>query len=221
MGTFRETLHKKVLSASDDSLAHRLRNQRTEEFLRRFPDLSSMRVIDLGGTVDWWLSFPVRPDSVTIVNLEIKDSKVPHIKTHQGDACSSSLTKLGNFDLVFSNSLIEHVGGPSRRLWLAQNIQTLADNWWVQTPYRYFPIEPHRVFPGQQWLPLAARARISRQWHLGHMRSDTYIQAVNDCLNTELLSLTEMRFLFANSEIWKERFMGLTKSIVAIHSSSR
>ncbi len=39
---------------------------------------------------------------------------------------------------------------------------------WVQTPYRYFPIEPHWIFPGFQFLPLSARTEISRRWPLGN-----------------------------------------------------
>lgn len=220
MKAFRDAIHRNFLSASGESLAHHFRRQRTAEFLRRFPDLSRMRVIDLGGTVDWWMSFPVRPTSLTVVNLDVQESRVPYIQVHTGDACSAAIRELGTFDLVFSNSLLEHVGGPSRRLSLSQNIHNLAKQWWIQTPYRYFPIEPHWVFPGQQWLPLAARARISRHWHLGHMRSDSHRQAVSDCLHTELLSLTEMRFLFGGSEIWKEKVLGLTKSLVAIRSHS-
>ena len=29
----------------------------------------------------------------------------------------------------------------------------------VQTPYRYFPVEPHWLFPGLQFLPMGLRAR--------------------------------------------------------------
>jgi hypothetical protein len=216
MSSIRNRFHRQFLSASGDSWASNLRDKRNREFIRRFPDLSMMNVIDLGGTVQWWINFPVRPHTVKVVNLEIEETHTSGITTHRGDACSVDVDELGSFDLVFSNSLIEHVGGADRRLALSQVVRKLANKWWIQTPYRYFPIEPHWVFPGQQWLPLAARARIARHWHFGHMQSDSYHQAVSDCLNTELISKTEMSFLFNDSEIWPEKFMGLTKSLVAI-----
>lgn len=63
------------------------------------------------------------------------------------------------FDLVYSNSVIEHVGGHARSCDFAGMVKTLARrHWGVQTPYRYFSIEPHWLFPGLQFLPQSARA---------------------------------------------------------------
>jgi hypothetical protein len=71
-------------------------------------------------------------------------------------------------DLVVSNSLIEHVGGVGPRRQLAETIRGLAPQYWVQTPYRYFPLEPHWMFPGMQFLPLNVRARLARRrWTVG------------------------------------------------------
>jgi hypothetical protein len=173
-----------------------------------------MRVLDLGGTVGYWHRVSERPAYVTVVNLEGDDPPEEWIHLLRGDACELRGDALASHDLVFSNSLIEHVGGPVRRQRLAEVIHAAAPKHWVQTPYRYFPVEPHWLFPGFQFLPLAIRARISVSWPLGHIRS-TSASAVLDVLGVELLGRAEMRYLFPDSELLIERFGGVPKSLIA------
>lgn len=212
----KATLHEMALKKSGNSLSAKFRDARNLELLRRFPSIASMTVLDLGGTRSWWEQLPFSPRHVTVVNLDTETASDSRVTSIEADACSSDLRDLGVFDLVFSNSLLEHVGGYSRRRDLAANILSMAPNHWVQTPYRYFPLEPHWVFPGHQFLPLATRARLSEKWHWGHMQSGTFEEALEDCLSTELVSKTELRHLFPGSAIWHERIVGLTKSLVAI-----
>ena len=181
--------------------------------LERFPDIAEMRVLDLGGTPRYWATAPVKPNKVTVVNLEGFDP-VDGVEAIVGDACDPPDIR-GDFDLVYSNSLIEHVGGYERRRRLAEIVKGVAQRHWVQTPYRYFPIEPHWLFPGFQFLPLRARAAITQWWPLGHMRGGGQL-ALDRALSVELLSRTEMRYLFPDSTIVTERFVGLPKSIVAV-----
>ena len=207
---------------ASDSLATRIRARRWNDLLDRFPDFEQMRVIDLGGTTGYWTRTPVRPKEVLVVNIDegcVEDSQ-DEISTLRADVCSLPSRLFDEpFDLVYSNSLIEHVGGHSRRLAMAEAVYRLADHHWIQTPYRYFPIEPHWVFPVFQSLPVSFRAEISRRWPLSQppeLRSHTHDEAIDDVLSVELLSLTEMRRLFPRSEMYRERFAGLTKSLVAV-----
>lgn len=133
-----------------------------------------------------------------------------------GDACSPPDWLLGeSFDLVYSNSLIEHVGGHQRCLALAEVVHAAAPHHWVQTPYRYFPVEPHWLCPGLQYLPVAARARVASSWPLGFM-SSTEATSVEDVLAVSLLSITEMKHYFPRSEVIRDTWLGATKSIVAV-----
>ena len=202
---------------SGQSLSGRARARRWDELLRRFPDFSEMRVLDLGGTPDSWRLAPERPASVTTVNLMDLESWSPDIVAVQGDACTlpASITA-DRFDLVFSNSLLEHVGGHVQRQRLADNVHALADRHWVQTPYRYFPVEPHWLFPGMQWLPYEARTQISLRWNRGHVRTHTRAEAQDQVDEIDLVGISQMRRYFPDSEVWFERFAGLVKSLVAI-----
>ena len=152
------------------SLSERVGLSDGQNFLRRFPGLPEMRVLDLGGTTWFWTVGPVRPKSLLVVNLDegcLSHDQHPWISTLRADACDLPPEVLEMpFDLVFSNSLIEHVGGHWRRQVLADTIARLSDHYWVQTPARSFPLEPHWIFPGFQFLPVAARAAISPRWPL-------------------------------------------------------
>jgi hypothetical protein len=207
---------RNLFVASDRSVAERMRLRRWELIKRHFPNLSEMKVLDLGGTPVWWHRAPVRPHHVTIVNLERYDESA-WLTAIAGDACEADRLVFGQrFDLVFSNSLIEHVGGHKARSVLSSVIRSLAPRYLVQTPYRYFPIEPHWLFPGMQFLPTPMQWTIATRWPLGHTRGWRDPQALNEVMSTELFGATEMRTYFPDGQLYWERFCGLRKSMIVI-----
>jgi hypothetical protein len=202
------------------SLGDRRRTRRANWLVEQFPDLSQMSVIDLGGRLSSWENAAVRPKHVHIVNLESEVGEVPSwAEVDHGDACelpSSILSR--RYDLVFSNSVIEHVGGHERRMRLADAVHKLADSYWVQTPYRYFPIEPHWVAPFMQFMPIAVRTQYALRWPLGHTPPKDKADARQSVLWVELLDRTQMRYYFPGSTLRVERFAGLTKSLIAVRN---
>jgi hypothetical protein len=201
-----------------DSFAARTRRQRGERLLAEFPDLAEMAVIDLGGVVSEWALLPVRPAHLTVVNLfeqhgdEMAEAVV-------GDACELPAALDGRrFDLVFSNSVIDQVGGHHRRLQFAENVNALSDRHWIQTAYRYFPLDAVTLFPLQQQLPLPARAWLARNWPLGYRRADSWADSVSVNLGIEGLSKTALAFYFPASRVVPERFARMIKSLIAVRS---
>jgi hypothetical protein len=206
-----------------DSWGARRRARRAQWLVETFPDLAQMSVVDLGGRVDTWERAPVRPKHVHVVNLEPMPDTVPDwAEVDYGDACALP-DRIANrrYDLVFSNSVIEHVGGHERRLRFAESVHMLADAHWVQTPYRYFPVEPHWVAPGMQFLPLTVRTTIAHRWPLSHTPAKDRASAMQAVLWTELVDRTQMRHYFPDSAIRPERVLGLTKSLIAIRRGHR
>jgi hypothetical protein len=202
-----------------DSAGARRRARRWEWLRAAFPQIENMSVIDLGGTAESWQRAPVRPARVHVVNLEHEaDADLPSwLRADQGDACNLPPAILGSsYDLVFSNSVIEHVGGHAQRQRFAEAVHKLADRHWVQTPYRYFPIEPHWLFPGFQFLPMSARAQISYRWPLAHTRSASVDDGLAEAMSVELLSRAEMSYYFPHAEIQVERLLGAVKSLIAV-----
>lgn len=201
-----------------DCWGARWRARRWQWLAATFPDLAQMSVLDLGGRVGTWLQAPVRPKFVHVVNLEpAPPQQPPWMAVDHADACALPARILRRrYDLVFSNSVIEHVGGHERRLRFAEAVRSLADAYWVQTPYRYFPVEPHLLAPLTQFLPVAARAAATYRWPLAHTRPRSRTEALDSVLWTELLDRTQLRHYFPDATVRAERFLGLTKSLVAV-----
>ncbi|MGW0431123.1 class I SAM-dependent methyltransferase [Micromonospora sp. NPDC003197] len=201
-----------------DSWGGRRRERRAGWLAETFPDLAQMSIIDLGGRVETWARATVRPKHVHVVNLEPVPTEVPEwAEVDHGDACAlpAHITNR-RYDLVFSNSVLEHVGGHERRLRFAESVHRLADAHWVQTPYRYFPIEPHWIAPGMQFLPVRVRTTLARRWPLAHTPARSHEGALKQVLWTELVDKTQMRHYFPESRIRVERLAGLPKSLIAI-----
>ncbi len=177
-----------------------------------------MNVVDLGGTVSSWDLAPVRPARLVLVNAAVEStSTAGRAEFVEGDACAlPDGLKAESFDLVYSNSVVEHVGGIFRMSQFADSVRSLAPHHWIQTPYRYFPIEPHFLFPGLQFLPLAARAKAIQRWPFSHSGSVDPADSVAVALGVELVGHTQFEFLFPDSEIIEERALGLTKSLIAV-----
>ncbi len=213
---------RQLMVESPRSVGGRARARRLELTSRMFPDLADMAVVDLGGTVETWMRAPVQPRHVTVLNIsEPGESDVDWITPLEGDACravdelrAASLPVA--YDVVFSNAVLEHVGGHAQRSLFADSVLALAPQHWVQTPYRYFPVEPHWLFPGMQFLPLPARTTIAARWPLAHSPAVSVENARHEVLWTELIGVSELRALFPDSEIVHERLAGLTKSIIAV-----
>lgn len=208
---------RELLVNSEYSLAARTRLRRWALIEERVPDLADLRVLDLGGTGDWWARSLIRPRHVTAINLFEAHKQADSVTMIEGDVLQAAELVAGReFDLVFSNSLIEHLGGHSARREFAKLASTLAPRYVVQTPYRYFPLEPHWLFPAFQFLPFKARAHLAPRWPLGHTYGWDGPTASNEVMATELLSVTEMREYFPQSEIVLERVGGVPKSMIAI-----
>ena len=217
-----------------------------------FPNFAEMRVVDLGGEVASWAAAPLMPKSLTLLNFGTESDQNAKTEIYRdtpiesitGDACTPPEALFEReFDLVYCNSVIEHVGGHYRRVQLADTVHRLAPHHWVQTPNRYFPVEPHFVAPGFQYLPTGLRAKALKHWPMGNVQNatdsliwpETAVEAersaavddqpladlplyhsVKSVMSFELLSPTELMYYFPQSTLLRERLAGLTKSLVAI-----
>jgi hypothetical protein len=207
---------------SPDSVGARFRRRRWEMIQAEFPDLANMSVVDLGGEAETWRRAPVQPKQVCVVNLVVPPGSpvIEGVEVVEGNACDlpESVTSR-TFDVVFSNSVLEHVGGHLNRVAFAASVERLAPYHWVQTPYRYFPIEPHYLFPLFQHLPAATRGAVARRWQLVHSPSADPRDALAGVLEVELVSQTELRYYFPDSRLLRERVGPFIKSIIAVKSA--
>jgi 2-polyprenyl-3-methyl-5-hydroxy-6-metoxy-1,4-benzoquinol methylase len=132
-----------------------------------------------------------------------------------GDAADLSRYAAASFDVVLSNSVIEHVETYERQAAMASEVQRVGRRFFVQTPNRWFPLEPHFLFPFFQFLPLEMRVLLLGRFDLGwHKRVRDKRAARAEVLSIRLMSGAELRRLFPGATMYRERFLGVTKSFV-------
>lgn len=214
-----------VFAAADNrnpqSLASRMRRQRTALFAQLLDPFSEpVRVLDIGGTPAFWLhNAPTLPKQCdfTLLNLDpASTEELPRARCVVGDARRTSFADL-EFDVVFSNSVIEHVGTLYDQRAMAREVRRVARAYFVQTPNRYFPLEPHFLFPFWQFLPAWFRAALHRRFKLGWMqRQPDTLLARADVEQVRLLNRTELGRLFPDATIHRETLGPLTKSLIAV-----
>jgi Methyltransferase domain len=203
-----------------ESLANWFRRRRFQlvrQLLEAVP--KPCHIVDVGGTDDFWNQMG-SPDSgeveLILVNLQAGPVSRANRRSVVGDA--RSLVQFGDqeFDLVFSNSVLEHVGSLEDQRRMAAEVRRIGKRYCVQTPHRYFPIEPHVLFPFFQFLPLATRVWLVRHLHLGWFTVPPDREAARRELGEiRLVTKNEMRALFPEATIYEERVLGLTKSFIA------
>ena len=132
------------------------RKKRSLLFMSLFKIEDGMNILDVGGHPKIWDHIPI-PLKITCLNLPgvIKNNHTSHhqITYVNGDGCHMPQFKIDSFDIVFSNSVIEHVGNSKNRKLFASEIRRISKNYWVQTPHKYFPIEAHSGMPFWWFFP--------------------------------------------------------------------
>lgn len=188
----------------------------------------SASIVDVGGRRAYWdlLSRDVASKcTVTLINLqnELDIGRPPpsdeplNVHYLAGDGCDLSVFPDASFDLAHSNSVIEHVGSLSAMARFASELRRVGSCYYVQTPYLWFPIEPHYGVPFVHWLPAPARAQLLHRVPLGYAsRHHDYLKAAAAVDHTQIVDITLMRRLFPDGVLIKERVALLTKSLVMI-----
>lgn len=89
------------------------RSRRLQSFVKAFPDLATLSVLDIGGRPFMWKVLKQRhgimPKQLILLNTESEVQGFTGYETAIGDGRQLSYPDK-SFDLIFSNSVIEHVG---------------------------------------------------------------------------------------------------------------
>jgi hypothetical protein len=204
-----------------NSFGSKLRRKRFKRFLQFLStnQQQTVQILDVGGTEKFWeiMGFANSRHHVTLLNTEKEETHYPNIHSVVGDARQMSQFGDNFFNVAISNSVIEHVGPREDQLRMANEIRRVAVHYFIQTPNFYFPLEPHFLFPFFHWLPIAAKVFLLRHFTLGWYRKepDTFrARALAQSVN--LLTKSELQKLFPDAVIQHERFLGFTKSLLAL-----
>ncbi|AQS84568.1 hypothetical protein A0U92_07010 [Acetobacter aceti] len=189
-------------------------------------DKNKCDIIDLGGTPEYWknLEYLIKGKeiNVTVVNLKKFTSETTWISCIQKDATDLKEFPDNSFDLVHSNSTIEHLRSWKKMEEFAREARRLAPAYYIQTPNFWFPYEFHTKMIGFHWLPKLLRVKILMKRATGYYpRANTVEEAMHIIEDAHSLTHKEMSCLFPDSKIIGERFCGLNKSWISIRSDNK
>lgn len=187
------------------TLSARARKKRLELFVEQIEPKAGERILDVGCGRAGWLND--LSGEIEVVGIDREPSLPgydgPNRSYRQGDALDLPFAD-GEFDIAFSNSVIEHLD-PADWERFASEIQRVSKRFFVQTPNKWFPVEPHVLLPGYQFLPRTLQRKV---WPLA-VSNEPYDEIT-------LLTSEGLSSLFPGAEILRERVGPWTKSLIAI-----
>lgn len=195
---------------------------------RRGAVAGPFRILDLGGTADYWRRvgfdwLEANDIDITCVNhiateFGASEREAVRLRCIVADARAMTGHAADSFDFVHSNSVIEHVGRWSDMRAFANECRRLAPAYYVQTPYFWFPVDPHfyRV-PMFHWLPESLRLKLLRRIKIGWSPPQHDIDRAMSLVESSiLLDHSQFADLYPDAEIRFERIALLPKSLIAL-----
>jgi SAM-dependent methyltransferase len=213
------------------------RRRRAALFKSLFPLAPETRILDLGGANGTYAhallaDTVVRPCNVCVADIEeapIRDAASSFGYTPVLLEQTRPLPFAdGAFDIVLCSSVLEHVTVPSADIWrvrstsafraraveaqrrFAAEIRRVAKGYFVQVPYRGFPIETHT------WLPLVSY--LPRPWQIGIIAVANRIWIKKTEPDFYLPTAAEMAEYFPGAHVLCETVLNLTKSLIAVRT---
>lgn len=215
---------KALLASSDNpnSLGNRFRKQRFQYFENllqtNFEGKFPVKILDIGGMVHFWKDQDLLKSGkveIIMLNLSAEEVQIKGLSSMAGDATDLSQFADGSFDLVFSNSVIEHLYTWENQQKMAKEAMRVGKKYFVQTPNRHFFMEAHYALPFVQYLPknltlfLLTKTKLSRGNKWNPNEAQQYLDEIR------LLTYSEMKTLFPSAKMYKEKFFGMNKSFSA------
>ncbi len=218
----RKFLLKIANKKSSESYVTRLRKKRFQLFKNLVLSIGneSTKILDIGGTIEYWKQvYDIKNNplnlKITLLNLEFESKDNNDIFDYVTENAKELSFENHSFDIVFSNSMIEHLGGLEQQLLAVNEMKRVAKYIYMQTPNIFFPIEPHFQILFIHWFLIAIRLRMLAFFQKTTVNKE-YNSFVNNPIN--LLSKSDLDFFFDddNYNIYKEKTFGLTKSFVVV-----
>jgi 2-polyprenyl-3-methyl-5-hydroxy-6-metoxy-1,4-benzoquinol methylase len=206
--------------SNPDSFVNSLRKKRFRRIREIIEELiaerGSVKVLDIGGEIAYWRNMGWQNNAATIYLLNLdpvdyKEQQEGYIQV-QGNALKLPY-EMGEFDLVFSNSVIEHVGSEANQKIFANEVRRISSNYIIQTPSFWFPLEPHSMIPFFQFIPHSIRAVLIMVFNINYFpKTKSYQEAIKVSKNTLMLTRSGFQKLFPEAAIEVEYLYGIPKS---------
>jgi len=190
------------------------RTRRMRRFWDCFGLTADTRVLDIGGGQLNWSLLPTSPHLV-LLNLSPLKSRSTTVRIVTDGRHLPF--RDGAIDVAYSNSVVEHLGDSRSQQVFAGEVRRVARRYYVQTRNRWFPIEPHFLTPFVHFLPKPIQKHLLRSFTIrGLLARPTSGHRDRLLQGLRLLDERELRRLFPDAEVWHERVLGLTESLIAV-----
>ena len=199
-------------SSRPGSPADRFRQRRFARFRQLVDGLpGQVRILDVGGTTPFWERVGYAGSErveIVLLNLMAQESPYENMSSAVGDAADLSEYGDDAFDVVLSNSVIEHLPTPELQARMGSEVRRVGKRVYLQTPNRYFPLEPHFLFPFFGVLPMRMRAFLLRHMDLGcRQRQPDPDKALAEVRSVRLMTGAELHRLFPSATFENERML--------------
>lgn len=197
--------------------------KRQEAFLKLMKPLDRERILDVGGDYSYWnAATECRSHIICLIFFtppEPYDTK--RFTYTRGDGRQLPYANK-EYDIVFSNSTIEHVGTFEDQCKFASEIRRTGKRYWVQTPNKWFFVEPHLITPFIHYLPQRLQKKLIRYFTVwGLVTKPSQEQIDRFVASIRLLTRKEMKRLFPDGFLYEERWLFFVKSFVAYKAFDR
>lgn len=197
------------------------RERRWKRFQELIQPAPADCLLDVGGYPSDWRGRGDLIGKVDFINLtESVFDETPHspeMRCFKGDGRALAAGDL-TYDIVYSNSVIEHVGDWEDQKAFAAEARRVGRRLWIQSPARACPVEPHYLGLFIHWFPPTWHVPLARWTSVVGLTGAADLQSIAS--TTRLLTKKEYRILFPDCEIWTERlFWIFPKSYVAVRKA--
>lgn len=215
------------------ALRDRFHGERADLFVEVMDPAPGSRLLDLGsGRGDPFAARLARRVELEVTLADVTDGPLQDAPRHGFHGVQISPGRHlpfedDAFDVVLSNSVVEHVTGPpepggepplpeaewrrrarAHQRFFAREVRRVGRGYFVQTPHPGFPVDLHLWLPFTHRLPHPAAVRLARV-------TDRFWIKRTGRVDWSLLEPEELRDLFPGARLRVERTLGLPKSIVA------
>jgi SAM-dependent methyltransferase len=157
------------------------------------------------------------PHNITCVGTEDGShlaQRYPGLSYRQVKAGDPLPFRDAEFDVVFSNAVLEHVGNRAAQAAFVRELCRVGKSFFITTPNRWFPFEHHTGLPLLHYLPPSVFRSLLRRTRYRHWAEES---------NLNILTARELATLFPADravEVHSVRLLGVPSNLVAVGRTS-
>lgn len=183
------------------------------------------RVLDVGVTSDerfresnYFEQMYPHPENLTCVGTEDGShlaQRYPGLSYRQVRPGDPLPFRDAEFDIVFSNAVLEHVGSRRAQAAFARELCRVGRSFFITTPNRWFPVEHHTGLPLLHYLPASVFRGVLRRTRYRHWAEEA---------NLNILTARDLAALFPPDvavEVRSVRVAGVPSNLIAFGSTGR